>query len=252
VNFRRGEKKSNLRRSFCAFGLVWVLIGGTLARAAHFNYQLTVNSEGYDLSIKMGFRKGVTLAQVRGNLRDPFLLTQFNPSIKSVRYSPETTKDYQSEMVTQSWGLSSLLVSKCHETDLMSEAWNRNCELSTNLGQGGKFMEWKKDATFCTTQENSQEVTCRIDISGKAKPVSIAGLTLISERTFTLKAKEPAVKHFLQLWLYGNQGSYSSSLTKNTYEEIGFREVVENGFQKALRNNQSAVAEVTGTFELPD
>jgi hypothetical protein len=220
--------------------------------AATFDYNLGINTKGYQLTIKMGFKKGATLSQVRSNLRDSSLLAQFNPNIKSVSYDSDASNDYTMEMLTQSWGVSSNLISNCHETESLGELWNRSCELSTRSGDGKKFMEWKKDAAFCALQKPSQEVLCRIDISGLAKPVTLAGLEIVSSRKFTLKAKEPALKHFLYLWLYGNQGSYSSSLAKNIFEEIGLRESVENAFQKAIREDQTALAEVKGSFQLPE
>lgn len=230
-----------------------ILVFPSITMASYtFDYALAINETGYQLTIKMLFPKGATLSQVRNNFRSPYLLSEFNPNIKSVTYNPVDTPDYQMQMYTKSWGIGSWLLSECHENDSFGELWNRQCQLDMERADGNKYMHWKRDASFCALQRPSQDVLCRLDISGRAKAIRFLGFDVVTERNFTLKAKESAIKHFLLLWLYGSYGSYSTSQTKDIYETLGFRDEIEDSFKKALNSGAGNQASVKGVFHLPN
>lgn len=222
-----------------------------ITNAGTFEYHFALKPEGYELTLKMTFPPGTTLSQVRNNFRNQFLFKEFNPNITDIELSSYSAKDYQTTMSTQSLGITSTLISDCHETESANALWNRHCELQTQVGDGGKYMHTKNDTTFCQVNPKSNELTCRMDITGRAKPITLIGFTLVSEQKFTLKAKESALRHFVPLWIYGHQGSVSTLKAKELFEEVGFRQSIEEAFKRLNHQSDDLVVSTTGTFELP-
>jgi hypothetical protein len=60
-------------------------------------------------------------------------------------------------------------------------------------------MAWKGDEVTCEQKEN---VICRFVIRGKALPIKILGIQIVSAELFSVKAKLQALSNFFKLYIF--------------------------------------------------
>lgn len=212
--------------------LPWLMLFFTLpAFADTAGYAIRIDDNGYKLTIEMSFPATVSLGRIRQTLKNPVVLSQLSPHVKSVTNAPLDSVRYESLMVTKSFGISSELVSKCEE-ESSKTTWSRACQLQTNRGDGGRYMEWKKDVVSCQQREDRTKV-CAFLIQGKAKPLTLLGLQLLDAKRFSVKAKFEALNNFFKLYFYISDGSLSARRALKLFEQSPISQQLEDFSEKA-------------------
>ncbi|HEX4923982.1 MAG TPA: hypothetical protein VFV50_07845 [Bdellovibrionales bacterium] len=184
------------------------------ARAA-FDYDLSINKTGYVLLLDFDFSAGVTLNEVKQNLKSGTLLKELGAKVDSVTTKTRDIGYEATTHVRNFFVLKTELLSLCREQDL-GETWTRNCDLDVTEKDGGKYMEWKRDTITCARANGL--VACKARIEGKAKPLTMLGMEILSSEEFTLKAKQEAIANFAKVWLHTELLSVSPKISLKHFE----------------------------------
>lgn len=191
------------------------LLVSPLKGLAAFDYDLSINKSGYVLLLDFDFSAGVTLNEVKQNLKSGTLLKELGAKIEKIT---TRTRDIGYEATTHVrnfFVFKTSLLAHCREQEL-GETWSRNCDLDVNEDDGGKYMEWKRDTITCTRLNGL--VTCKARIEGKAKSFKLLGMELLSSEEFTLKAKQEAILNFAKIWLHTELLSASPKISLKHFE----------------------------------
>lgn len=226
---------------FYSFFLV-VLLMDIVPAEASISYDIAISRGGYNMLIEMNFKKGITLQQARSALKNSELLSRLSPNVVSVKNTPVIPVDgekYKSLMTVKSFGIYSRLLSQCLDKNT-PQSWQRSCSLQTRELDGGKYMAWKGDDVECTEKEN---VICKFNIRGQAKPLKVLGLQIVSAELFSVKAKLQALANFFKLYTFIQGHSLSSRASLEKFNHSALKTELEF-FEK----EGTKAVKTTGTY----
>lgn len=211
--------------------LLLSFILSSVAYAQKFEFDLTVNPEKYDLNIRLTYGSQVTLNDVIRRFKNTTFLANLSDSIESVIRDPTTKLQYDLVMNVRSMGIGSKLVSKCNE-DIQDNSWSRTCELQTDVADGGKYMNWKKDQIVCANNENT--LGCVAHIQGQSRPLKIFGWQLMNHQNFSLRAKVPALQNFAEIWQATNSFTWNVEEIKNHQQVLHLKKQFDQMLDSGL------------------
>lgn len=218
-------------------------------QASTAGYNITIDEKGYLLNIEMIFDQGVNLLNVREALKNGKVLSLLSPNVVSVTNTKINEDEYKSLMVVKSFGISSNLLSMCDEK-LNENKWSRSCVLQTNDYDGGKYMEWKSDEVECL-KKNPNVIDCHFTIKGKAKPVKIFGLQILSAKLFSVKAKLQAMNNFFKLYYYIKNYNLSPKMALSLFSKSKFKDEL-NQFEKKATDELKTQPQFKRSFVFQD
>lgn len=200
---------------------------------AKTGYEIRIDDNGYELKIKMDFSESKRLNSVVQALQNPVLIAKMSNNIESVSLQATDPGFYTSSLHIKSYGMSSELVSKCQEART-EQQWSRSCVLQTQLADGGKYMEWKKDFVRCQQTAN-RRVSCEFLIEGKMKDISFFRWSLMKAKTLTVKAKYESLISFFKMFYFIENGSFSVRQSKREFENSDLKKSIDDFSENAIQ-----------------
>lgn len=205
---------------------------------ANVGYDIAIDDNGYLLKIEMDFNQGQTLLSVREALKNGTVLGLLSPKVVSVTNTAIEGDKYYSLMITKSFGISSKLLSMCEDKMTVNE-WKRSCSLQTNKLDGGKYMEWKGDDVSCI-QKDPKEVHCSFLIKGKALPLKVLGIQILSSKLFSVKTKYEAMNNFFKLYYFIKNYNLSPKLALYSFDHSKIKDETNQFEQIATKELKTA------------